>query len=142
MKRGLLGDDDEKPQHEKRGSYPPHVVSRRRQLHLPVLPEEHVRYAKGEWHEREATRASKAAILRDVMARYQRGEYAPQGPELERWKAYWAEHDARTGRWRNAVPAGSGTAGFTRLGDTIWNVFGDLAAQYGADAKREPGEEG
>jgi len=135
-------DEDEKPQHEKRGSYLPDIARRRRQLGLAVTPEEHVRYSKGEWHEREATRASKAAILRDVMARYQRGEYAPKGPEVEYWRAHWAEEDARTGRWRHAAPAGSGTQGFTRLGDTIWKVFADLAAHYGVEAEREPGEDG
>ncbi len=89
------------------------------------------------------TDEQKAAILHDVMARHARGEYAPRGPEFERWQAHWAAEDTRTGRWKKARPPGSGTKGFSRLGDTIMAVFREIATRHGVKARpdREPGED-
>ena len=94
------------------------------------------------------TNPQKAAILRDVMGRHARGEYAPGGPrsgmsaaEVEHWQAHWATEDARTGRWKNARPMGR-HSGFTRLGDTIMDVFEEIAARHEARTDRDPGEDG
>src|SRR5215472_965073 len=91
------------------------------------------------------TSDQKAAILRDVMARHARGEYAPEnGPhaaEFLRWRAYWKAEDERTGRWKKAGPPGSGTKGFSRLGDTVMAVFKEIAARHGVKVPpdRDPG---
>jgi len=53
--------------------YPPDVARRRRQLGLPVTPEEHVRYEAGETREPPVTRAQMAATLRDVLPRIRPG---------------------------------------------------------------------
>ena len=53
--------------------YPPDVARRRRQLGLPVTPEEHVRYEAGETREPPVTRAHMAATLRAVLPRIRPG---------------------------------------------------------------------
>jgi hypothetical protein len=50
-----------------RGSYPPDIARRRRQLGLPVTPEEHAAYARGEMREPPVTVAQMAATLRTVL---------------------------------------------------------------------------
>jgi len=52
-----------------RGSYPPDIARRRRQLGLPVTPAEHAAYARGEMREPPVTRAQMLATLRDVLPR-------------------------------------------------------------------------
>jgi hypothetical protein len=59
----------ELPEERRRGSYPPDVARRRRQLGLPVTPEEHAAYARGETREPPVTRAQMEATLRDVLNR-------------------------------------------------------------------------
>jgi len=49
MKRGLAGDEGVEDERPKRGSYPPDIARRRRELGLPVTPEEHAAYARREW---------------------------------------------------------------------------------------------
>ena len=59
----------ELPEERRRGSYPPDIARRRRQLGLPVTPEEHAAYARGEMTEPPATRAQMEATLRRVLPR-------------------------------------------------------------------------
>jgi len=59
----------ELPDERRHGSYPPDVARRRRQLGLPVTPEEHAAYARGETREPPVTRAQMDATLRDVLPR-------------------------------------------------------------------------
>ena len=65
--------DEERAPEGGRGSYPPDIARRRRMLGLPVTPEEHVRYARGELPEPPVTRAQIAATLRAVAPRMHRG---------------------------------------------------------------------
>ena len=53
--------------------YPPDIARRRRQLRLPVTPEEHVRYEAGELREPPVTPAQMARTLRDVLPRIRPG---------------------------------------------------------------------
>jgi len=73
-KRPFTGDEasELRPEQQHGGSYPPNIARRRRQLGLPVTPEEHVRYAKGELCEPPVTREQMARTLRDVAPRANR----------------------------------------------------------------------
>ena len=58
-----------------RGSYPPDIARRRRQLGLPVTPEEHAAYKRGEFPEPPATRAQMQDTLRRVLPRVRPGPF-------------------------------------------------------------------
>lgn len=144
--RGLTSSGRVDVTRQHRGSYPPDIARRRRALGLPVTAEEHAAYDRGEYAEPRVTSPQKAAILREVLAAHARGEYAPGGPrsgvstaEIAHWKAHWAAEDARTGRWKHAQPRSG--HGWVRLGDTIMDVFREIAARHGATTNREPGED-
>src|SRR5262245_18623714 len=72
MSRWHDDDDDARP---KRGSYPPDIARCRRQLGLPVSPEEHAAYARGESKDPPLTRAQMLATLRDVLPRVRPGPF-------------------------------------------------------------------
>jgi hypothetical protein len=65
----------ELPEHRQRGSYPPDIARRRRQLHLPVTPEEHIRYDHGESDEPPVTNAQMLTTLREVLPRCRPGPF-------------------------------------------------------------------
>jgi len=71
MRRPIRTDEGavELPDERRRGTYPPDIARRRRQLGLPVTPEEHAAYARGETREPPVTRAQMDATLRDVLPR-------------------------------------------------------------------------
>jgi hypothetical protein len=58
-----------------RGSYPRDIARRRRQLGLPVTPEEHAAYARGEYAEPPVTAAQMARTLREVLPRCRPGPF-------------------------------------------------------------------
>jgi hypothetical protein len=71
MKRARTWIDPDAPAEPERaqGSYPPDIAWRRRQLGLPVTPEEHAAYARGEMREPPVTVAQMAATLQRVLPR-------------------------------------------------------------------------
>jgi hypothetical protein len=79
----------ESPEEKRRGTYPPDIARRRRQLGLPVTPADHAAYERGEYAEPQVSAADE--WTRDTARRAQAAAW---------WKAHWAAEDARTGRWR------------------------------------------
>jgi hypothetical protein len=69
MRKPVRSDEGavELPEPTRRGSYPPDIARRRRQLGLPVTPEEHAAYARGEMREPPVTDAQMAQTLREVL---------------------------------------------------------------------------
>jgi hypothetical protein len=65
----------ELPEAKRHGTYPPDIARRRRQLGLPVTPEEHAAYARGEYAEPPVTDAQMARTLRDVLPRCRPGPF-------------------------------------------------------------------
>lgn len=59
----------ELPEPKRHGTDPPDIARRRRQLGLPITPEEHVAYAQGELPEPPVTVTQMAATLRAVLPR-------------------------------------------------------------------------
>src|SRR5262245_54378758 len=57
------------PEERRRGTYPPDVLRRRRQLGLPVTPDEHAAHARGETTEPPVTRTQMEATLRRLLPR-------------------------------------------------------------------------
>jgi hypothetical protein len=62
MRKPVRSDEGavELPEAKGHGTYPPDIARRRRQLGLPVTPEEHAAYARGEYPEPPVTDASRA----------------------------------------------------------------------------------
>jgi hypothetical protein len=62
MRKPVRSDEGavELPEAKRHGTYPPDIARRRRQLGLPVTPEEHAAYARGEYAEPPVTDASRA----------------------------------------------------------------------------------
>jgi hypothetical protein len=67
--KGFLHDEGAINPDDRRGTYPPDIARRRRQLGLPVTPAEHVAYARGEQREPPVTELQMARTLRDVPPR-------------------------------------------------------------------------
>jgi hypothetical protein len=86
-RRPFQADDrDTKPESQWRGNYPPDIARRRRDLGLPVTPEEHVRYEAGEMREPPVSSAQMAVRLRAVAAScdgYLRGVFLEIATEIE-----------------------------------------------------------
>lgn len=62
-------DGDAEPLPKQPGTYPPDIARRRRQLGLPVTPEQYAAYVRGETREPPVTPAQMAATLREVAPR-------------------------------------------------------------------------
>jgi hypothetical protein len=87
MSRKRFADDpDEQSASHHAGSYPPDIARRRRELGLPVTPEEHLRYEAGEMREPPVSSAQMAVRLRAVAAScdgYLRGVFLEIATHIE-----------------------------------------------------------
>jgi hypothetical protein len=86
-RRPFQADDrDTQPESLRGSSYPPDIARRRRELGLPVTPEEHARYEAGEMREPPVTSAQMAVRLRAVAAAcdgYLRGVFLEIATRIE-----------------------------------------------------------